>query len=412
MGRASLIRVGDFQLGREERESVLEVLASGRLSEGPKVAQFEREWAQYVGTAYCVATSSGSGALMAVLTALKHLLGLPLGSKVITTPLTYIATSSAISGVGFEPVFVDVDPHTFGITPRNIRSWLESSPGGDRPAIILPVHVMGFPVPMDEINQIAEEFGLVVIEDSAQAHGSLYKGRQTGSLSAAGAFSFYIAHNIQAGEMGALTTDDPELNRLARKIKAQGRACECLVCTRDQGICPQLDGEGEDEESECDYDPRFSHDLIGYNFKLMEFQAALGLVQLHKAADIISRRQANVRFLNEHLAEYDDVLQLPRYSDDVSYLAYPVVIKRPDIIARKQLRKSLETKGVETRPLFGSIPTQQRAYAHLKEQYAGRLPQADYLGRHAFYVGCHQYLTRDDLEAMVQAFRQSLGGRW
>jgi dTDP-4-amino-4,6-dideoxygalactose transaminase len=410
MGKASLIRVGDFQLGKEERESVLEVLESGRLSEGPKVAQFEREWASYVGTKYSVATSSGSGALMAGLAALKHLLGLPQGSKVITSPLTYIATVNAISNVGFEPVFVDVDPLTFGITPQNIRALLENWPGNDRPTIMLPVHLMGFPVAMDEINQIAEEFDLVVLEDSAQAHGSLYHGRQTGSLAAAGAFSFYIAHNIQAGEMGALTTDDSQINRLARQIKAQGRACDCLVCTRDQGICPQLPD--DDEDSDDDYDPRFSHDLIGYNFKLMEFQAALGLVQLEKAAQIISRRQANVRFLNEHLTMYSDVLQLPPYSEDVSYLAYPIVIRKPDLVARKHLRKTLEANGVETRPLFGSIPTQQRAYAHLKEQYDGRLPHAEYLGRHAFYVGCHQYLTAEDLESMVEAFRLSLGGRW
>jgi dTDP-4-amino-4,6-dideoxygalactose transaminase len=407
MGKRKLIRVGDFQLGSEERESVLEVLASGRLSEGPKVAQFEKEWARYVGTRYSVATSSGSGALMVGLSALKYLRRLPPGTKVITSPLTYIATSSAISNVGFEPVFVDVDPHTFGITPHNVRALLEDTPEEDRPAIILPVHVMGYPVPMDEINQIADEFGLLVFEDSAQAHGSRYNGRQTGSLAAAGAFSFYIAHNIQAGEMGALTTDDGEINQLARKVKAQGRACECLICTRDQGYCPQL----EDDEGEEDSDPRFSHDMIGYNFKLMEFQAALALVQLRKAAAIISQRQSNVRYLNEHLAEYTDVLQLPPYSDDVSYLAYPIVIRKPGVISRKRLRKTLEANGVETRPLFGSIPTQQRAYAHLKAQYEGRLPHADYLGRNAFYVGCHQYLTPEDLVSMVEAFRISVGGR-
>jgi dTDP-4-amino-4,6-dideoxygalactose transaminase len=266
---------------------------------------------------------------------------------------------------------------------------------------------MGYPVAMDEINQIAEEYGLVVFEDSAQAHGSRYNGRQTGSLGSAAAFSFYIAHNIQAGEMGALTTDDPEIHQLTRKVKAQGRACECLICTRDQGYCPQLEDDGGDD----DFDPRFSHDMIGFNFKLMEFQAALGLVQLKKAPEIISRRQANVRYLNQHLARYSDVLRLPPYSDDVSYLAYPVVIRKPDVVSRKTLRKSLEARGVETRPLFGSIPTQQRAYAHLRERYAGRLPQADYLGKQAFYVGCHQYLSQEDLQSMVGAFHEALGGR-
>ena len=407
MEKPKLIRVGDFQLGEEERESILEVLASGRLSEGPKVAHFEREWARYVGTKFSVATSSGSGALMAGLAAVKHLKGLPSGTKVITSPLTYIATSSAISNVGLEPVYVDVDPHTFNITPENICGLLHNAADREQYAIILPVHLMGFPASMDEINRIAAEHGLVVFEDSAQAHGSWYKGQRTGSLSLAAAFSFYIAHNIQAGEMGALTTDDPEINRLARQIKAQGRACDCVVCTRDQGHCPQL----ADYDGQEDFDPRFSHDMIGYNFKLMEFQAALGLVQLKKADWIIQRRQDNVKYLNEHLAVHEDVLQLPPTSEDVSYLAYPVVIKRPDLISRKALRTALEALGVETRPLFGSIPTQQRAYAHLKAEYAGKLPHAEYLGLHAFYVGCHQYLSQEDLERMVEAFHRSLAGK-
>jgi dTDP-4-amino-4,6-dideoxygalactose transaminase len=407
MGKHEFIRVGDFRLGQEETESILEVLASGRLSEGPKVAQFEKEWAEYVGTRYCVATSSGSGALMSGLSAVKHLKGLAAGLKVVTSPLTYIATSSAISGVGFEPVFVDVDPVTFGISPESIRSHLLQASDRHRYALILPVHLMGFPVPMDDINEIADEFGLLVMEDSAQAHGSKYNGRHTGALSLAAAFSFYIAHNIQAGEMGALTTDDPEVSRLARKVKAQGRACDCLVCTRDQGTCPQMGGHGDEE----DFDPRFSHDMIGYNFKLMEFQAALGLVQLQNAEEIIRKRQGNVRYLNEHLAEFNDLLQLPPYSDDVSYLAYTVVIKRPDVISRKELRRTLEANGVETRPLFGSIPTQQPAYAHLKGEYAGKLPVAERLGQQAFYVGCHQYLTPSNLEYMVSVFRKILRGR-
>ncbi|MBC8263562.1 MAG: DegT/DnrJ/EryC1/StrS family aminotransferase, partial [Anaerolineales bacterium] len=148
-----------------------------------------------------------------------------------------------------------------------------------------------------------------------------------------------------------------------------------------------------------------------YNFKLMEFQAALGLVQLKKADWIIQRRQDNVKYLNEHLAVHEDLLQLPPYSDDVSYLAYPVVIKRPDLISRKALRTALEANGVETRPLFGCIPTQQPAYAHLRDRYAGRLPHAEYIGLHAFYVGCHQYLSQEDLERMVEAFHRSLAGK-
>lgn len=398
------VYVGDFRLYEEEKQSIYEVLDSGHISEGKKVAEFEKKWAKFVGTKYCIATSSGAGALIAGLAAVKYLKGLKDGTKVITTPLTYIATSSAISAVGLEPVYVDVDRETFCITPENIRAVLDRTDDSDKYAIILLVHLMGYATDMDEVNRIAEEYGLITFEDSAQAHGTIYNGKKTGSLSLLAAFSFYIAHNIQAGEMGAITTDDPEINCLVRKLKAQGRSCDCLICTRSEGWCPRLNAYGKND----DFDPRFTHDLIGYNFKPMEFQAALALTQLAKADWIIRQRQQNVRYLNEHLAVYKDILQLPRYSNMVSYLAYPLVIKRPDLISRRELREDLAEEGIETRPLFGCIPIQQPAYSYLKGKYQGRLPNAEYLGLNGFYVGCHQYLSQDDLDYMVAAFDRIL----
>ncbi|HDY66913.1 MAG TPA: DegT/DnrJ/EryC1/StrS family aminotransferase [Candidatus Scalindua sp.] len=401
------INVGDFHIGREEREAITEVLDSGRISEGTKVREFERRWAEYVGTKYCIATSSGAGALICTLTALKYYKNLKEGTKVITTPLTYIADSSALTTVGFEPQYVDVDPVTFAITPQAIEAHLRKAPDLENYGLILPIDLMGYPVKIDEINQIAEKYGLSVLEDSAQAHGTLYKGKKTGSGALLGIFSFYIAHNIQAGEMGAVVTNDPELSRLVRKIKAQGRACDCLVCTRSRGYCPQLEAyQGED-----DFDPRFTHDLIGYNFKTMEFQPALALTQIRKVDEIIAKRQRNVRYLNTQLKEYQDILQLPLYSDEISYLAYPLIIKKPGVINRKELRRKLEEAGIETRPLFGCIPTQQPAYGYLREEYKDKLPHADYIGKNGFYIGCHQYLEEQDLEYIVEVFQKILRHR-
>jgi dTDP-4-amino-4,6-dideoxygalactose transaminase len=400
------IQVGDFRLVRKEKKVINEVLGSGRFSEGMRVREFEQKWAEFVGTKYCVATSSGAGALITGLTALKYKYDLPRGTKVITTPLTYIADSSAISMVGFEPVYVDVDPETFGITPETIEAHLKQTKDLNNYAIILPVDLMGFPVEIEKINKLAEKYKLLVFEDAAQAHGTVYKGHKTGSQTFLSVFSFYVAHNIQAGEMGALVTNDPEIFRLARKIKAQGRACECFVCTRAKGKCPLI----ENYRGKEDYDPRFAHDLIGYNFKTMEFQAALALTQLKKVDWIIKKRQENVKFLNEHLKQYSDILQLPSFSNEISYLAYPLVVKRPDIISRKELRKKLEDLYVETRPLFGCIPTQQPAYAYIREQYERKLPNAEYLGLNAFYIGCHQYLTKGDLVSIVEAFYKILKG--
>lgn len=395
------IAVGEFRLGPEERLSLLEVIDSGRISEGKRTFEFEKAWADYIGTKYAVAVNSGTSALIAGITALKTKYGIKDGSKVITTPLTFIATINAIVHCGLKPVFVDIESESLVITPENVRAALKKEKGV---SMILPVHLMGYPADMDSLKEISREYNLVLMEDAAQAHGTIYKGRRVGGLSELGIFSFYIAHNIQAGEMGAITTDSYDIYKLLKKIKAHGRMCECNVCTRSRGICPSLDNYKGGE----DFDPRFYHDMVGFNFKIMEFQAALGLTQLKKADEIFEKRNSNIKYLNEGLRDLSDILQLPLYSKDVSYLAYPLVIKNTKLISRLKLRRELEKNGIETRPLFGCIPTQQPAYAYLKEIYASSLPNAEYAGLNGFYIGCHQYLTKGDLDFIIESFHSLL----
>lgn len=400
------VHVGDFKIGEEEKRAINEVLDSGRISEGEKVREFEKRFAEFVGTKHAIAVSSGTAALISGLTALQHykVQNIKSNSKVITTPLTYIATSNAIVLSNFEPVYVDVDKETFGITPENIKTHLENVDDPTDYSLILPVHLMGYACDMDAINKIAKKYGLLTFEDSAQAHGTIYKGKKTGSLSLLSDFSFYMAHNIQAGELGAITTNDTEIMKLIKKIKANGRMCDCPICHRGEGKCPKLCSyNGKD-----DFDPRFTHDIIGYNFKPMEFQAALGIVQLKKADWITKKRRENVKYLNEGLGEFSDILQLPKYDKNVSYFSYPLIIKDQKKISRKKLRVKLEKMGVETRPLFGCIPTQQPAYKHMKEKYGGKLPNAEYLGLNGFYVGCHQYLEQESLEYVINTFKEIL----
>ena len=400
------ISVGDLQISVEERAAINEVLDAGRISEWKKVNEFEKLLADYINTKHCLAVHSGTSALIVGLSALIYDSRFPKvrkGSKVITTPLTYVATINAIVLTGLEPVFVDVEPNNFSILPQKIEEHLESVNDSENYSIIIPVHLMGYPCDMDEINRIAKKHDLIVFEDSAQAHGSLYKGQRTGSLSLLSIFSFYIAHNIQAGEMGAVVTDDESLISLMRKLKANGRVCDCPVCTRPNGYCPYFP-----QDDEEDFDPRFVHDVIGYNFKITEFEAALGVSQLGKADSIFEKRQENVRFLNECLGKYSDDLQLPTLSKDISYLAYTIVIKEHSKFTRKHLREELEKNGIESRPLFGCIPTQQPAYKHLQVKYEGKLPNAEFLGKNTFYIGCHQYLEREDLDYVVKIFDQVL----
>jgi len=398
------IPVGWLEIGEKEKNVINEILESGRISEGKKTYEFEKKWSEFIGAKYCVATSSGTAALITGLTALKYHYKLENRPKVITSPLTYISDANAIVLSGFEPIFVDIDPNTFNITPEGIEKCLKNSNDISKFSIVLPVDLMGYPVKLDQVKQIAQKYNLHVLDDAAEAHGTTYKGKKCGSDADIGVFSFYIAHNIQAGEMGAVTTNNYDLYLLSKKIKTNGRFCECETCTRDKGFCPSLNSyKGED-----DFDPRFFHDIIGYNFKTMEFQAAIGIVQLEKIEEIISKRLEIVKYLNEHLEEFSHFLQLPLFQEEVSYLAYPIVIKKPEFISRRKLRTELEIRGIETRPLFGCIPTQQPAYSYLKEKYSGKLPNAEYIGANGFYIGCHQYLTKEDLDYIINSFKDIL----
>ena len=394
------IGIGSITIGAEERKAINEVLDSERLSEHKKVREFEIKWGEFIGTKHCIATNSGTSALLLGLHALLNdtrFSKIKKGGRVITSPLTYAATSNSIVLSGLKPVYVDIDPATFTLNLEQVEGLLKNNKKDY--CMILPVHLMGYVNDMDAINRLADKYDLVIFEDAAQAHGSKYKGKTAGSLSLLAEFSFYIAHNIQVGEMGALVTDDPTIRKLAKQLKANGRVCDCNVCRRGEGKCPYRNK---------NFDPRFTHEYIGYNFKTGEFQAALALCQLNKVEWIIQMRQANVKYLNDKLQKYSDIFQLPVYSEDVSYLAYPIVIKKPGKILREKIMQELENRGVEVRPIFGCIPTQQPAYSHLKDEYAGKLPNADYIGGNGFYIGCHQYLTDEDLEYVINVFDEVL----
>ena len=372
-----MIRVGDYRTTPQDEQAVMEVLKSNRLSEGPKVKEFEEKWADFCGTKYCVLTNSGTSALIACLEVMKDY---TINRKILTSPLTFIATINAIILSGYEPVFSDVNKETFVIEPTFNNC-----------DIFLPVHLYGYPVDMDKFNY------RWMIEDAAEAHGSLYNGKKVGSIGLMGCFSFYIAHNIQVGDMGAVTTSNKEIYKDLQKVKAHGRMCECPICRRLEGKCPHKN---------ADFDPRFTHTRIAYNFKTTEIQAALGLNQLAQADEIIKKRQENVKYLNEGLQGLD-ALQLPKYDETVSYLAYPLIIKNPEI-NRNDFCHKLEQVGIETRPLFACVPLQQPAYAYMKEKWEGKLPNAEWLGARGFHIAAHQYLTIEDLDYIIETIRKIL----
>ena len=397
------VRVGEFRIDMPIKEAIRRVIESGRISESTETRKFEQVFASYIGMKFGVAVNSGTSALIVGLLAIRKKIELKLNKKIkaITSPVTYIATANAITLTDFEPVFVDINPETFSIDPECVKEACEKDKKGEI-RLEVPVHLMGYVCDMDALTKIANQYGHFLFEDSSQAHGSLFNGKRAGSMSDVSSFSFYIAHNIQAGELGILLTNDLSIAKFARKIKANGRLCDCFICTRPQGKCPKF-GKGKMQK-----DPRFLHDEIGYNFKTMEFPTAIASTQIARADLIASKRRQNVRILNDLLQKRSGLLKLPIYSEEVSYLGYPIIILDPRRLNRERLQLALESNGVETRPLFGCIPLHQPAYEHLKKRYKGKLPNAEYIGANGLYVGCHQYLTEDDLHFMAKAFDKSI----
>ncbi len=242
-------------LGIEEQMLVNEVLSSGKLAQGEYVERFERDFAVFLGSKHCVAASSGTSALHAALLSL----GIKPGDKVITTPFSFIATANAILYVQAVPVFCDIDLQDYNISPQELLDTIKKHP--DAKAIIA-VHLYGYPARMTEIIKIADKYNLAVIEDCAQAHGASINGKKVGTFGHFGIFSFYPTKNMTCGEGGMLTTWDKELADKARSLINHGQTA------------------------------KYRHDMLGYNYRMTNIHAAIGIEQLRKLTGFNERRKA------------------------------------------------------------------------------------------------------------------------
>ncbi len=257
-----MIPISKPEIGREEIEAVKSVLESGMLAQGEEVEEFEAKFASFIGVKHAIATNSGTSALHTALASA----GIRRGDEVITTAFSFFATASAILMQGARPVFVDIDPRTYNINPEKVERAIT-----ERTKAIIPVHLYGQPCEMKELMAIAEEHRLMVIEDAAQAHGAMYGGRRVGSIGDMGVFSFYSTKNIITGEGGMITTDDDEIAERARMIRNHGQR------------------------------RRYVHECLGYNYRMTNIAAAIGLVQLEKLEKLNARRISNARYYSEHL---------------------------------------------------------------------------------------------------------------
>ena len=264
---------------KEEINAVIDVMKSGMIAQGPKVIEFEEEFAKYVGAKYGIATNSGTSALHVALLAA----GIGEGDEVITTPFTFAATGNSILYTGARPVFVDIDPETFTIDPAKIEEAIT-----DKTKAIMPVQLYGQAADMEPIMKIAKEHDLIVIEDAAQAHGAEYNGEKVGNLGDMACFSFYPTKNMTTSEGGMITTNSEEFAENAKVFRAHGSAT------------------------------KYHHDVLGYNFRMTDIAAAIGLEQLKKIDSFNEKRIANAKCLNEGLKDIE-AIETPVLKDGCMY---------------------------------------------------------------------------------------------
>ncbi|UCC68781.1 MAG: DegT/DnrJ/EryC1/StrS family aminotransferase [Armatimonadota bacterium] len=384
------IGVGCLSIGSKERQYLLDVLDSNRLSYGPYSRKFEALFGAQHSCQYAIFCNSGTSALRVAVASLKETDGWEDGDEVIVPAITFVSTANVLLMQGLKPVFVDPDPRTYNIDPSKIEEAIS-----ERTRCIVPVHLFGQPCEMDPIMGIAAGRKVRVIEDSCETMFVRYRGRPVGSFGDVSCFSTYVAHLLVTGVGGLACTSDAELAVILRSLINHGR----------DGIYLSIDDDKEanGEELFQIVARRFRFVRLGYSFRATEMEAALGLAQLERLEEIIRKRQQNAAFLTEHLSRFSEELQLPYCPphSEHAYMMYPVVL-RDRKGSKTDLVNFLEDQGIETRDMLPLI--NQPVYVQMFGEMSERYPVADWINRCGFYIGCHQELREEELQYIVDAF--------
>jgi perosamine synthetase len=348
------IRLAQPTMGEAELQAVRRVMASGTLTNGPETAAFETEFARAHEVPHAVAFANGTVALAAMY--LAH--GIGPGDEVIVPSLTFISTATSVVHVGARPVFAEVSPGSLTIDPDHVSSLVT-----DRTRAIIAVHYGGQPADMDELRDVARRAGILLLEDAAEAHGATYRGRKVGGLADGAMFSFTPTKNITTGEGGMVTTHDAGYAETLRQLRNHGLA-----------------GAGAR--------------TLGYNWRITEFQAAIGREQLRRLDGIVRRKQANAERFRALLRHAE--VEVPPALPDRTHVFMLMTLRSAD--RRDVILTGLVERGIEARVYFPP--------AHLDPVFAAagaRLPETERLARTLFSVPFHAQLSDADLAAMAEA---------
>lgn len=353
-----MISIAQPMTGEEEFEAVKAVLKSGRLTMGPNVEEFEKEFASYIGTEHAVSVNSGTSALLCALLAGK------VKGNVITTPFSFISSVSTIVFSGCTPVFVDIKDDCT-IDEERIKESITRET-----TAILPVHLYGNPCTMKALTDLAEDHDLLLIEDACQAHGAEYNGKRVGSFGV-GCFSFYPTKNMTTTEGGMITTSDSELARKCRLIRNIGQVGQ------------------------------YEYEVLGYNFRMPEICAAIGRVQLKKLDTFNEKRIKNAEYLSQKLKGTQGIeLPIPEKGKKHVFHQYTIQVKEPYPLTRDQLQKHLINKGIGCRVYY---PTPLHYLPFFEAGTHSNLKKAEEAASYVLSLPIHPGVTREQLDFIAQS---------
>jgi dTDP-4-amino-4,6-dideoxygalactose transaminase len=371
MSTTTRIKLSAPWIDERDEELVLEVLRSGSLSLGPTGPRFESLLADAVGAPHCAAVSSGTAGLHLCM----RLAGIAAGDEVITSPYSFVASANCAIYEGATPVFADIDPHTYNLDPESVAGCITP-----RTKAILAVDIFGYPAEYDALLPLCEDHGIALIEDACEALGATYKGQKLGSLPHPAVFAFYPNKQMTTGEGGAVTTHAEDEHELIVSLRNQGR---------------------------LDTASWLQHGFLGYNYRLDDLSAALGIGQLEKLDRILEARRDVAARYGELLAGIDVETPLPDDEDhERSWFVY--VVKLPQGVDRDAVMRRLADEGIATAPYLPSIHLQ----SYMRARYGfreGMLPVSEDCSARTMALPFHARLERGDQERVAEALRGALG---
>ena len=369
------IEFGELKIGEVAKNNLLHVCETNWASGGPKVKELEKKWSELFGYGRSIAMSSGTdGCINACLT-LYDLRSAVRGDEVIVPALSFIATSNGVRAAGFTPKFVDVERETLNINESKIEEAIT-----DKTVAIMPVHTMGRPCDMEKICEIANKHNLIVIEDSCEAHGAKFKGKFVGNWGDMSIYSYYIAHLVCCGEGGMVSTNNQGIGDLLGSTRSHGRPFNSIY---------------------------FDHERMGINSKMNDLEASLGLEAVECFWDTFWTRYNFMKRMREACRGWEDVAWVSE--EDENNLNCPhgfsITCKREGDI--KKVISMFDKYNIHWKRNFGWIPTQHRAFADMRYKL-GDFPESEWVGDNGIHIGCHQYLTEENLDRIAMACKEGL----